>query len=414
MKIVIATFGSLGDLHPVMAVGIELRERGHHVVIATSGVYEERVVASGLGFHPLRPDIPRDDPATIAYMLDAKKGPERLLREYLMPAVREQYADLIDATRGADVLLASELVYAAPLVAETTAIRWATHALAPLSFFSSYDPPIAPNHPEAALFYRLGPRFVRTMLRFGRVLTDRWMRELYTLRRELGLARGLHPVFEGKFSPRLVLAMFSRVIGEPQPDWPPHTVQTGFTFFDANDGTVPRDVEEFLSAGEPPIVFTLGSSAIVDPGRFFHESIDAAARLGRRALLIAGDERPVDRVPPHVHLSAYVPYSAVFPRVAAVVHPGGIGTTAQTLRAGVPMIVVPYSFDQPDNAARLRRAGVSETIPRHRYRADRVAATLRRILDEPRYRRNARALAAEMAQEPGASGAADAVENMMR
>jgi len=247
----------------------------------------------------------------------------------------------------------------------------------------------------------------------GRLLTNRWMHELYALRRELGLGRGPHPVFEGKFSPRLVLALFSRVIGAPQPDWPAHTVQTGFTFFDTNGATISADVEEFLNAGDPPIVFTLGSSAVVDPGRFFHESIEAAERVGRRALLIAGDERPVGEVPPTVHVTAYVPYSMVFPRVAAVVHPGGIGTTAQTLRAGVPMIVVPYSFDQPDNAARLRRAGVSETISRGRYRVDRVASTLRRVLDEPRYRQNARALAAEMEKERGAKGAADAVEGML-
>lgn len=413
MKIVIATFGSLGDLHPVMAVGLELRARGHEVVVASSAVYAEKVRAAGLGFHPLRPDIPRDEPSTIAYMLDAKKGPERLLREYLMPALRDQYDDLADATRGADLMVASELVYAAPLVAETTSVRWATHALAPLSFFSSYDPPITPNHPEAALLYRFGPRVVRMMFRGGRLLTNRWMRELYALRRELGLGRGPHPVFEGKFSPHLVLALFSRVIGKPQPDWPANTVQTGFTFFDASLTAVPSDVEAFLAAGEPPIVFTLGSSAVVDPGTFFHESIEAAHRLGRRALLIAGEERPVADVPSTVHVSTYVPYSTVFPRVAAVVHPGGIGTIAQALRAATPMIVVPYSFDQPDNAARLRRAGVSETIPRHRYRPDRIAPTLRRILEESSYRENARSLALQMQNEPGARGAADAVEKMM-
>jgi rhamnosyltransferase subunit B len=409
-RIVLATFGSLGDVHPLLPVAFELRSRGHDVVFATSAVYEEKIRAAGLEFHPLRPDIPREDPATIAYMLDSRRGPERLLREFLMPAMRDQYADLSDATRGADLMLASELIYAAPLVAEKSGIRWATHVLAPLSFFSRYDPPVVPNFPEFAGLYRMGPSLVGAMMSFGRLLTRPWIRPLLALRRELGLGAGPHPVFEGKFSPSLVLAMFSRVIGAPQRDWPANTRQTGFSLFDADgDGTLPDDVEAFLASGEPPLVFTLGSSAVVDPGRFFHESVEAAARLGRRALLIAGEQRPVEAVPESVHVSGYIPYSRVFPRAAAVVHPGGIGTTAQALRAGTPMVVVPYSFDQPDNAARLRRAGVSETVPRHLYRGDRVASVLSRILIESRYRNRARELAREMSSEDGAAGAADAL-----
>lgn len=412
-RIVLATFGSLGDVHPLMPVAFELRERGHDVAFATSEVYRDKITAAGLEFHPLRPDIPREDPATIAYMLDARRGPERLLREFLMPAFRAQHEDLVHATDGADLLLASELIYAAPVVVAKRKLAWATHVLAPLSFFSKYDPPIVPNHPEAAVFYRLGPAVVSAMMRAGRLLTRSWIAPVIELRRELGLPPGPHPMFEGKFSPELVLAMFSRVIGEPQPDWPPNTKQTGFTFFDAADAAVPRDVEEFLAAGDPPIVFTLGSSAVVDPGRFFHESIDGAARLGRRALLVAGENPPLDNVPPNAHVSGYVPYSAVFPRACAVVHPGGIGTTAQALRAAVPMIVVPYSFDQPDNAHRLQRAGVSETITRRQYRADRVASTLQRILGDPRCRDRAKELSRELQNEDGARAVADALEELL-
>lgn len=412
-RVVLATFGSLGDVHPLMPIAFELRDRGHDVVFATSEVYRDKITAAGLEFHPLRPDIPKEDPGTIAYMLDARRGPERLLREFLMPSFRDQYADLFDATDGADLLLASELIYAAPLVVAKRKLAWATHVLAPLSFFSKYDPPIVPNHPEAAALYRLGPAVVSAMMRAGRLLTRPWIAPVFELRRELGLPPGPHPMFDGKFSPELVLAIFSRVIAGPQPDWPPNTKQTGFTFFDAADVPVPPDVEEFLAAGEAPIVFTLGSSAVVDPGRFFHESVEAAARVGRRALLVAGDDAPLDNVPPHVHVSGYVPYSAVFPRACAVVHPGGIGTTAQALRAAVPMIVVPYSFDQPDNAHRLRRAGVSETITRRQYRANRVASTLQRILGDARYRDRVRELSLEMQEEDGARAAADALEALL-
>lgn len=413
-RIVLATFGSLGDVHPLIPVALELRGRGHQVVFATNAVYEDKIAAMGLEFRPLRPDIPRDDPGRIAYMLDARRGPERLLRELILPALRDQYADLMDATRGADLLLASELIYAAPLAVEKSGIAWATHVLAPLSFFSRFDPPVVPNFPFVAPLYRLGPSFVGAMMRFGRLVTRSWIRPIRELRRELSLPDGPHAVFEGKFSPALVLAMFSPILGTPQPDWPANTQQTGFSWFDAAESPVSSDVEAFLSAGEPPIIFTLGSSAVIDPGRFFHESIDAAGRLGRRALLVAGENRPVEKVPPNVHVTGYVPYSGVFARAAAVVHPGGVGTTAQALRAGVPMVIVPYSFDQPDNAARLRRAGVSETIPRHRYRGPRAAAVLKRLLDDPARRARAEGLAQRVRREDGAVAAADALERLMQ
>ena len=108
-------------------------------------------------------------------------------------------------------------------------------------------------------------------------MTKSWIGPVLELRKELGLSEGPHPVFEGKFSPQLVVAMFSAVMATPQHDWPPNTEQTGFTFYDAATGTLPAELEAFLDAGEPPVVFTLGSAAVLDPGAFFHERIEAAA-----------------------------------------------------------------------------------------------------------------------------------------
>jgi UDP:flavonoid glycosyltransferase YjiC (YdhE family) len=233
-------------------------------------------------------------------------------------------------------------------------------------------------------------------------VTKSWIGPVLELREELGLPAGPHPVFEGKFSPRLNVAMFSPVMGRPQPDWPPNTVQTGFSFYDAGTGELAPELEAFLDAGEPPVVFTLGSAAVLDPGAFFHESIEAAERLRIRALLIAGDWRPERTPAPNVHVSGYAPYSAVFARASVIVHQGGIGTTAQALRAGKPMVVVPYGFDQPDNAARLRRLGVSETIGRKKYDSARAMEALRRV---SAYAERAR----EVRVEDGTKGTCDAL-----
>jgi rhamnosyltransferase subunit B len=409
MRIVLSTYGSLGDLHPLIAVGLELRERGHDVVFATNLSHEERVTRHGFEFHSIRPHISPEDPAAVAYLMDLKRGPERMLRELLFPALRDMYADLREACAGADLLFAGELVYAAPMLAEKSGIAWASFALAPLSFFSAYDPPVVPPYPGLAHFYRFGPVVGRLIARFGHAVTKSWIGPVLELRKELGLPEGPHPVFEGKFSPQLVVAMFSSVMATPQPDWPPNTVQTGFTFYDAATGTLPAELEAFLDAGAPPVVFTLGSAAVLDPGAFFHESIAAAARLGIRALVIAGESQPKETPPPNVHVTGYAPYSATFARAAAIVHQGGIGTTAQALRAGKPMIVVPYGFDQPDNAARVRRLGVAETISRSKYNSDRVVAALQRILGDAAYAQRAEAVAQTVRAEDGVRAACDAL-----
>ncbi len=217
-------------------------------------------------------------------------------------------------------------------------------------------------------------------------------------------------------APACVLALFSEVLGAPQPDWPPQAVQTGFAFFDRQDGRgLDPDLSRFLDAGEPPIVFTLGSSAVMDAGRFYEESVAASRRLGRRAVLLIGElaadrNRPRDPLPEGVAAFGYAPYSELFPRAAAIVHQGGVGTTGQALRSGRPMLVVPWGHDQPDNAHRVARLGVARTIPRHRYSAATASEALRRLLDDPSYSTRAAEVGRRVRDEPGASAACDAIE----
>jgi UDP:flavonoid glycosyltransferase YjiC (YdhE family) len=119
-----------------------------------------------------------------------------------------------------------------------------------------------------------------------------------------------------------------------------------------------------------------------------------------------------DRLPETIHCVDYAPHATLFPRAEVVVHHGGIGTSAEALVAGVPMLVVPHGFDQPDNAARLRRLGVAESLPVQRYRADRAVALLQR-LQEPHYRERARACAELLRGADGAARAADVIEAVL-
>jgi UDP:flavonoid glycosyltransferase YjiC (YdhE family) len=421
MRIVFATYGSLGDLHPVMAIGRELRQRGHRVVIASSGVHRERVEAAGLGFHAARPTLSPDDKELLRATMDAAKGPERVIRGVMMPALRDSHADLkaaIEADGGADLLVTSEIAFAGPILADQLGIRWASTVLAPISFFSQYDPPVLPALPGLRSIQQVAPRALnRWLLALGRRMAAGWAGPVHEFRRELGLRPVEHPIFGGKHGRDLVLALFSAVLAEPQPDWPRNTVLTGFAFYDRLEpraGLSP-ELQQFLEAGTPPIVFTLGSAAVFDAGRFFVESAEASARLGRRAVLLIGFDP--SNVPPHplpdgVVAVEYAPFSELFPRAAAVVHQGGVGTTGQALRAGRPSLVMPYSHDQPDNAARAERLGVARTIDRRRYTARSAAAALRPLLEDGTYAARAASVAERVRTEDGARAAADAIERL--
>ena len=148
-------------------------------------------------------------------------------------------------------------------------------------------------------------------------------------------------------------------------------------------------------------------------GNFFAESSAAVRKLNVRAIMLVGNfdrKQLPSSMPPSIFITNYLPYSEIMSKVAAIVHQGGIGTTAQALRAGRPTLVVPWAHDQPDNAERLRKLGVSRTLPRRRYRAKRVAGELSALLSNKNYAERARQIATNIASEDGLSCACDAIE----
>jgi UDP:flavonoid glycosyltransferase YjiC (YdhE family) len=418
-RIVLATFGSLGDLHPLLALAIELRRRGHEIVINTLEVYREKIDLLGFEFFPMRPNLhPEDDRELAREIMDAKTGTEKLLKEILLPNVRPMYDDLMRAVEGADLFVTGEVVFAAKSVYEKTKIRWLTTSLAPASFLSAHDPFVPPTAQWLKHFRFLGSGFYGLLYGFIRRLVKSWLGDYRKFRRELGLDENHDPVFEEKFSERLHLALFSKVLGKPQPDWHSPTLQCGFCFYDGQDdlGKMPARLAEFLDAGEPPIVFTLGSAAVMDARDFYEQSAAAARILQRRAVLLYGvfNEPPKTTLDAGVVAFDYAPYSLVFPRAAAVVHQGGVGTTAQVLRAGVPHLFMPYSHDQPDNAARVERRGAARVISRDRYTAENAANELRKLLSDASYKSNALEAKRIVDAEHGTQTACDAIEEMLK
>ncbi|MBE9036200.1 glycosyltransferase [aff. Roholtiella sp. LEGE 12411] len=417
-RIVLTTIGSLGDLHPKIAIALELQKRGHNIVFATHKEYQSKIEALGFEFHRMRPDnITLDDPQAMAQAMDLQTGSEYIIRKWICPSLREMYSDLMHSAKDADFIFAGEGVVAARLVAEKLGMRWASSAMAPISFFSAYDPPVLPVFPFLAKLRRLGWFVNRGVINFAKLVSSSWAEPVHQLRRELGLPtlRG-NPFIDDKFSPYLVLALFSPVLAKPQSDWAANTVITGFTFYDGNQGNteLTSEVKQFLDSGAPPIVFTLGSAAVMAPGNFYQESIRAAKLLNRRAVLLIGKNTPPENLSEDILAVSYAPYSQIFPHACAIVHQGGIGTTVQALQASRPTLIMPYSHDQPDNAARVERLGTSRTIGRKQYLASRVVKELRELLDNPTYAAKATEIGRMIQLENGVCIACDEIEKQVR
>lgn len=417
-RIVITTIGSYGDLHPYIALGLGLQSRGHDVAIATSESYRDKVVAGGLRFSPIRPNLDDFGPfVEIARRVyDPRKGAEYIVRELLLPSLAYSFDDLQAAAGSADLLVTHALSYAGHLLGRSQAVRWISTVLSPMVFLSIHDPPPLAPAPWLRTLHRLNPILYRLVFSGLKAFARTWSAPVRQFCKERGLPLPFQdPLFEGQFSPLMTLAMFSPLLARPQRDWPRHTHLTGFPMYDA-DQVEPGSIEAlegFLASGAPPIVFTLGSSAIYDAGDFYRQALDISQRLGRRAVLLTGKVEENQRLPPlpsSIHATEYVPHSQIFPRAAAIVHQGGIGTLAQAMHAGRPMLVMPLSHDQPDNALRVERMGIAKRIPRARFSVRSGETALRELLEDARYGAAATEIALRLRAEDGVGAACDRLE----
>jgi rhamnosyltransferase subunit B len=415
-RIVLSTTGSLGDIHPYLAVGLGLKARNYHVAIATSEYYREKVEGEGLNFAPIRPDfVPMTaPPEVVRKSFDPRTGANFVLRQLVLPHIEESYEDLMGICRDFDMIVIHPTLFAAPLVVEKLRMKWMSALLSPAVFVSAYDPPIFPPVPWLHPLRHLGAWPHKLIVRAMKLLTKNWTKSIAELRAREGLrAPQGSPMHDEMFSPYGTMGWFSHLLAARQPDWPPNTEITGFPFYDRREpgNNLDPALENFLKNGEAPVVFTLGSSAVVDAGSFYEESLKAVRRLGCRAVLLTGDRIKADKcgAGKGIFVADYAPYSDLFPRAAAIVHQGGIGTVGQTMRAGVPTLVVPLGLDQPDNAYRLQRLGIARILPRERYTAARAAARISKLIGEKKYRAAARSLAGIVQKEDGVAAACAAI-----
>jgi UDP:flavonoid glycosyltransferase YjiC (YdhE family) len=188
-KILLTTLGSLGDLHPYLAVGIGLRDRGHTVTIATSEVYRAKIEGEGLRFAPLRPDLTGmiDNPEIMRDLMHPRRGTEFVIRKLFLPAIEQTFEDTLAAAREADLIVGHAIAFATPTVAEYLKKPWISVALQPSLFMSAYDPPVISGAPLISKMIATGPGVARFFFKLLTKVASRWGAPLNKIRARLNL-----------------------------------------------------------------------------------------------------------------------------------------------------------------------------------------------------------------------------------
>ena len=413
MRVLLNPWGSLGDLEPFLAMAVALRVLGAEVTIATVKMYEQTVKQLGFAYVPVGPHFRSEDQLIIDAITDPKMGTISLVTELLVPGLAESYREIESHVACHDVTVTHPVGLAGMISSEIHAKPWVATVLAPVALFSRYDAPFLPIFPMISGVARHSPFVGGVMQRMLKRMAAPLAKEVGRFRSSLGLRGDSPPILIGSHSPYLNLALFDSVFGEPQRDWPQHTIQTGACMFEV-DAPLPaydtQRLDKFLVKGDAPVIVTLGSSVVHLRGDFFAESYQALAALNLRALFISGDQYldGVDADPTRFLKMKYLPYSNIFPAAKAIINHGGIGTLSRVLRAGKPTLVVPFSHDQPDNAARIRRLGVGLTIRADRYDAGRAEVAIDRLVHEPNFSQRAKQMSSKFS-ECGAARAAQAI-----
>ncbi len=398
--ILMSVFGTRGDMRPMIELGAALRARGADVTMLVNPASAPAVRAAGLAAigvgKPI--DVNRLISEHPRYM--SVRGGKLVLQEWFVPITRELYPaaiDAIDRCRPACVVSHAGS-FGLAMAARRRGVPLAVTHMAPTSLLT---PGILIDLPA---WKRAAYRIVMPLMAG---MVDRWLKPIC---RELSL-----PWRKGLFRECLVeadcvLGLWSPRFCPLQPTSPPNARYCGFPI--APTGDLPEAVESFLSDGDPPVVVSFGSSAVNIAGPLYRAAVGALSRIGRRGvLLVGGNDIQTGRA--DVIVAPGAPHGSLLPRCAAMVHHGGIGTTAAALQAGVPALIVPFGHDQFDNADRIGRLGAGTSLSRRHCRPRPLARALGRLLagDAPD---RTRQLATQLAGEPcGVASAADAVFGML-
>lgn len=411
MKFLLSPFGSHGDVHPFLGIGVELQKRGYEVKFAVNEFFRELTEATGLpyvemGEKKLYTELSQDsriwNPRS-SFQVIFREGVAKILTRHI-EWIRDEYV------AGETVVLSSIFGFGARVAQEAFGVPLTTIHLQPAVLWSEHDSPQLPN-----MFS--GPSVPRWLKRL-----QIWVGEKFVIDRAVRPV--LNPVLEQyhcppmrntltwMHSPTRIIGMFPEWFAPVQPDWPTQTRLADFPLWDEADlGELPPEQREFLKAGDPPIIFAPGS-AMRHGKPFFEAAAAACEAMNRRGILLTRFPEQIPQgLPQGVVHFAYSPFSRILPFAAMLVHHGGIGSTAQTMAAGIPQLIMPMSHDQFDNANRVRRLGVGDEIARSRFTAARLCEMVPKLLDSSEVEKSCQKIRQRFTGRGGIEQAVDIIES---
>ena len=413
MHAILASMGTDGDVLPYVGLGAALRAGGHRVTLLASEHYSPLAARERLDFDPL---FTRDEHEELLSNPDfwhpLKGG--AIGARWGVRFFARQYAQFERLARQPDtILVTNPALLMARVVHDKLGTPIATMLLQPWMIASNTRPPVMPG---GLTLPRWAPRLAKRLYwrgldAFGDFLMAR---ELNALRTSIDLPPVRRVLGQWWMSPQLILAMFPPWFGDPQPDWPDHVRMTGFPLYDGADHEgLPASVEAFLRSGDPPVAFTFGTG-MMHAQKLYHQCIEACRTLGVRGVFVTKYPQQLpDPLPPFAMHVRFAPFRELFPRCAAVVHHGGVGTLSAALAAGVPQVVLPISWDQKDNAIRVRQLGAGDWVRPSRRNAAKIAKALAGVLTQEA-RQRPRQLSLHFGQDSPFDDAAQLLESLAR
>jgi sterol 3beta-glucosyltransferase len=411
MRIVILTAGSRGDVQPFVALGRGLKTAGHEVTLVTAGTFEKFVKDNDLQFGYLNDDLLKLKDTSEGRQALEGGGNKLALIKKVKPMLREMLSDAWKASQQAEVIIYHPKALGGYHIAEKLNIPAFMSIPLPI-----YTPTAAFPLPILPPNIRLGGWFNHQSYSLLKLVSAPYVGIINEWREQtLGLPhRKYDELVRADGSPIPVLYSYSSHVIPRPADWPDWVTTTGYWFLDdQTNWQPPADLVRFIESGTPPIYIGFGSMAGSDPAAKAKVVLEALAQSKQRGVIAIGwGGLEITQLPENVYVLDEAPHEWLFPRMGAVVHHGGAGTTAAGLRAGKPTVICPFIGDQPFWGQRVYELGVgTKPIPQKKLTVEKLAAAICTALTDNGMHQRAEALSLKLRTEDGIGSAVDIINS---